>query len=107
MKVYWAGFPHRPICSYQKGEHSDSAYKFLYWAEEEGILLVGSEFFENHKILHKKASDCVPSDKPDGAGTIYSGKVGYWNSIGYEFETPEEYKIDILNALGMENSSSN
>lgn len=92
---------------YEK-ENRRYAYKFLFWNIGEGLLLVGPnmpmDMCSTHAGLLEIFQELVPEEIPEkhitGAGNIRMGGVSSWESIGFKVETPEEFRLPILEALG-------
>ncbi|KKU55223.1 MAG: hypothetical protein UX75_C0009G0010 [Candidatus Moranbacteria bacterium GW2011_GWE2_47_10] len=82
------------------------AYKFLFWERGGGILLISSDFFQYHKILHEAAANNVPNDRPDGAGCIKHSELVSWLSCDYDLVTSEEIREVILKVLDLPDYSS-
>ena len=92
---------------YEK-ENRAYAYKFLFWNIGEGLLVIGPSMLSHpcgthvglFEIFRDLAPEEIPNKKPDGAGNIMRTGVSAWKSIGFKVETPEEFRLPILEALG-------
>jgi len=85
-------------------EHASKAYKFLYWSEQD-LLLVSDNFCREHREIAEKAGSLIPSTDPDAGGVVWNGKIRQWFSAGYNVETSEELKPLLAEAMGIEDGS--
>jgi hypothetical protein len=90
---------------YDPKVHLDRLAKFLYWrgtATHDGtpVLIVGPSSYHSQLFRNAEQSLSLPSPKLlFGAGDVRDGIVNGWSSQGFELQTPDEVKPEILAAL--------
>ena len=104
MKAFFVDFP--GCVPYEIKKHVKLVHKFLYWKDED-ILLVGSSRIESHPTIERHGREYAPPGRknPDGAGEVLQDKIMYWDSTGFKIVTPEELRPKITEALGIEDGA--
>ena len=103
ITVLWAG---PELVPYEKEEHAQLVFKFLYWGEGANghpIIIAGNNNYSHANInFIAEGSDVVAHDKkPDGAGTCLWEFGISWTSTSLKVTTPDALRPIILEAIGL------
>jgi hypothetical protein len=91
------------LVEYAPACHALWIYKFLYWEDEAGVLLLAcdSSLARHKNIIEqaKKRGLKIPNSMIQGAGSCKNGEVVSWRSVGLNITTPRELQPKITNLL--------
>lgn len=101
MKIIWIEENDAPE-PYDEETHGRWKRKFIYWFNDGDEIIIIGPYDIQHRLLAMLAKELIPSDIPDGAGYIdHFNEIVDWESVGFDIETPDEFKLSIIKALNL------